>query len=114
MGATLALPLDGGPGIRVFRPDSSPRWTSDGKFMFFVESSSSYSGSSGRALVIPLSAGQVWPALPAESLQAESDLAKLPGVRTIDALSVVPGSTADVYTFSRETIQRNLYRIPVR
>jgi Tol biopolymer transport system component len=114
IGATLALPLDGGPAVHVFRPDSSPRWTRDGKFMFFVESSTSYSGSSGRALVIPLPAGQVWPALPADTLQAESDLAKRPGVRTIDAVSVVPGSTADVYAFSRETIQRNLYRIPVQ
>jgi len=26
---------------------------------------------------------------------------------------VVPGPTADIYAFTRETVHRNLYRIPV-
>jgi hypothetical protein len=44
---------------------------------------------------------------------SEAELAKLPGVRTLPiATDIVPGSTADVYAFTRVTLQRNLYRIP--
>jgi hypothetical protein len=64
--------------------------------------------------VIPLPSGRIWPEMPDDGFQTASDVAKLPGVRVIDEASVVPGPTADVYTFSRETIQRNLYRIPIR
>jgi hypothetical protein len=40
-------------------------------------------------------------------------LAKLPGVRIIPIANVVPGPTADIYAYTRETVQRNLYRIPL-
>ena len=46
---------------------------------------------------------------------SDVELAKLPGVRIIPQGNVVPGPTADVYAFTRETVQRNIpYRIPVR
>ncbi len=35
------------------------------------------------------------------------------GVTIIEAADVAPGPTSSVYAFSRETTQRNLYRIPV-
>jgi hypothetical protein len=38
---------------------------------------------------------------------------KLPGVRVIASTDVAPGRTADTYAFTRESVQRNLYRIPV-
>jgi hypothetical protein len=31
----------------------------------------------------------------------------------IDAADVAPGPTSDVYAFSRQTMQRNLYQIPI-
>jgi hypothetical protein len=40
-------------------------------------------------------------------------MAKYPGVRVIDAADIAPGPTPDVYAFSKETTQRNLYRIPI-
>ena len=48
------------------------------------------------------------------SFPSEAELAKLPGVRIIPIADVVPGPTADIYAFTRETVQRNMYRIPVR
>lgn len=47
------------------------------------------------------------------ALRVESEIAKLPRVRTIDAPDATPGPSADVFAFSRERIQRNLYRIPL-
>jgi len=34
-------------------------------------------------------------------------------VRIIPMGEVVPGPTADIYAFTRESVQRNLYRIPL-
>ncbi len=108
--AWMAWPLSGGTGTRVFAP---AKWSADGKFLLMSSSSSSYPGNVGRTWVIPLPAGRAWPEMPAEG-QTESYFMKLPGVRVIDAPDVAPGPTPDEYAFSRETIQRNLYRIPVR
>jgi hypothetical protein len=68
--------------------------------------------SSGRTYVIPLSPGQALPEIPAEGFASEADVTALPGVGIIDHVDVALGPTPDVYAFSRETIQRNLYRIP--
>ena len=45
--------------------------------------------------------------------QSEGDIAAVPGVRIIDAVDIAPGPSLDVYAYSRETAQRNLYRVPV-
>jgi hypothetical protein len=34
-------------------------------------------------------------------------------VRIIEAADVAPGPRPEVYAYSRETVQRNLYRIPL-
>jgi serine/threonine protein kinase len=114
--ATVALPLGGGVPVRLFRPTGTDpvKWSKDGKFLFLSLSTSSYSGTIGGTLVIPLRAGRVWPDIPAGGFQSDADLRRLPGVREIDAPDVAPGPTSDVYAFSRETVQRNLYRIPIQ
>jgi hypothetical protein len=44
--------------------------------------------------------------------RSADEIAKLPGVRVIDASDATIAS-AGTYAFSRETTQRNLYRIPI-
>jgi len=114
-GATMAFPLDGGSGVRLFGPSSTRpvRWSANGTLLFLSLSSNSYSGTVGRTYVIPLPAGRIWPEIPAGGFQTETDFVKLPGARVIDAPDVAPGPTPGYYAFSRETIQRNLYRIPL-
>jgi hypothetical protein len=46
-------------------------------------------------------------------LPSDQEIVKLPGVRVIPSTDVALGPTADIYAFSRETVQRNLYRVPV-
>jgi serine/threonine protein kinase len=48
-----------------------------------------------------------------EAFRSEAEIAKLPGVRVIEAADVAPGPTSDIYAYSRITTQRNLYRIPI-
>ncbi len=72
------------------------------------------SGSTSReTFVIPLSEGQLFPKIPQGGFMADDDLARLPGVRVIDATEVTPGPGPGAYAFSRRAVQRNLYRIPV-
>ena len=69
---------------------------------------------SGRTYVAPVPRGQTLPKTPATGFASAAEIAALPGVRVIDATDPAPGPTPDVYAFSRETVQRNLYRIPLR
>jgi hypothetical protein len=67
----------------------------------------------GRTYVVPLSPGRMFPRIPAGGFRSAADLAKIPGVKVIDADDVAPGPTPGVYTFSRATVLRNLYTIPI-
>jgi hypothetical protein len=55
----------------------------------------------------------MFPLIPAAGFRSEAAIAKLPGTRLIDTSDVAPGPTPEIYAFSRETVQRNLYRIPI-
>ena len=67
----------------------------------------------GRTYVVPLRPGRILPQIPAAGFRSQEELARLPGVRIIEAADVAPGPTPEVYAYSRETVQRNLYRIPL-
>ncbi len=67
----------------------------------------------GSTYLVPLAAGEMFPPIPSEGLHSEGDVAALPGARKIEG-DVVPGPSPDVYAFLRQTIQRNLHRIPIR
>ena len=109
----VLFPTAGGsaPVMTPLRPPNWPMWTGDGKQLFV----SSAFESSGKTYVLSLSPGQFLPArlTVAKNYLSEGELAKLPGVRIIPMGEVVPGPTADIYAFTRESVQRNLYRIPL-
>ena len=47
--------------------------------------------------------------------RSEEEIARLPGARRIDSSKrIYPGPGVDMYAFYRETVQRNLYRIPIQ
>ena len=41
-------------------------------------------------------------------------MAKTPGARSYDVYDFAPGPVEGVYAFTRESVQRNLYRVPLR
>jgi len=69
--------------------------------------------SPGKTYAVPMKTGTALPEIPADGFTSAADIAALPGVRVIDAVDLAPGPSLDVYAYSRETVQRNLYRIPV-
>ena len=112
----IALPVRGGSPVSITSTSATYHlaWSPDGGLLFIsVPSGATASRVTGRTYVIPLPPGQMFPPIPAGGFQSEEELAKLPGVRVIDAFDATPGPTPDVYAFSRATVQRNLYRIPI-
>jgi eukaryotic-like serine/threonine-protein kinase len=116
-GATMAYRVGGGPPVRLFGADIRLKWSADGRFLFIMASigqmSPSIQSASGHTYVVPLSPGQMLPPIPDGGFRSADDIVRLPGARVIDTADLSSGPTRDVYAFSRETVQRNLYRIPL-
>jgi hypothetical protein len=76
-------------------------------------SANSYSGMTGVTFALPVRSGRSLPELPPEGFTSMEAIAKAPGVHVIKSPDVAPGLKTDVYAFSRETVHRNLYLVPV-
>jgi Tol biopolymer transport system component len=88
------------------RGGRSLRWAPDGARLYLL--------SRGRTYVLPLANGSMLPHIPAGGFRTEAEIAALPGVEIIPHGDVGPGPSPDVYVYSRETVSRNIYRIPLR
>lgn len=110
----LAYPTAGGTPVGICSPPCRPRWAPDGEYLYL-----SWPGgyrslrAVGHTYVLPTRPETMLPDLPPAGFRSEAELAAVPGVRVIDAADVGAGPSPDVYVFSRETVQRNLYRIPL-
>jgi Tol biopolymer transport system component len=98
-----AFPLHGG-APRLLGPTRPWQWSARGDAMVIP------SDAGDTTYLVPLAAGEMF--LP-EDVHSEQDVAKLPAARKMDG-AVVPGPSPDLYAFQRQTIQRNLHRIPIR
>ena len=105
-GGTILLPVGGGTPVAVYGTGTRLSWSRDGRLLFMTVSERTY--------VVPVPSGQPLPKTPATGFASGAEIAAVPGARVIDATDPAPGPTPDVYAFSRETVQRNLYRIPLR
>jgi Tol biopolymer transport system component len=104
--AWYVFPTRGGAPILVGNLDGW-RWTARGDAVIID------GVRGGSAYIVPLTAGEMVPPLPPHGLHSEKELAALPGARKIEE-GAVPGPSPDVYAIQRQTIQRNLHRIPIR
>ncbi len=112
--AVFAYSTTGAANVRLCDPPCVVRWAPDGKFLYFSFPSGYMSlGATGRTYVLPAKPGTLFPDLPPGGFRSGADLAAVPGVHIIEAADVAPGPTPNLYVFSRENVQRNLYRIPL-
>jgi DNA-binding winged helix-turn-helix (wHTH) protein/Tol biopolymer transport system component len=102
--AMQAFPLDGGPAIPIGGSFTFLSWSLDGGSAFITLD---------QTYLIPLAPGGALPRIPEGGFHSDEEIARLPGARRLDAGGLVPGPSGDVYAFSRGTIQRNLYRVPI-
>jgi serine/threonine protein kinase len=100
--------------VKIWGTDIRLKWSPDVRVLFlcFSNTAGTLYGN-GRTYVVPLEPGRILPPVPDGGFRSEAEIAALPGVQMIDGADVAPGPTPGVYAFSRETTQRNLYRIPL-
>jgi serine/threonine protein kinase/Tol biopolymer transport system component len=108
-----ALSMSGGPSIPISNELGSMAWEPNGRVVYLsVSTSMNTARAVGNTYLIPLVPGKLLPAIPPGGFHSESEIAALPGVRVINAGDVAPGPAPGTYAYSRQTVQRNLYRIP--
>ena len=67
----------------------------------------------GKTIAIPLRGGRMLPPLPPNGIQSRSDLDSISGLRVIYQPSAVAGPDLATDAFTRTSVHRNLYRMPL-
>ena len=100
------------PTLQV--PASRMLWSTDGNHAYIsIQYGPPSAFGVGRTYVLPLRNGSVLPDVPPGGIRSEEELASMPGVTMIPHGDVALGASPLVYTYSRVTTTRNLYRIPL-
>jgi hypothetical protein len=114
---TIALSLVGEP-LRVLcscaaEPifQDSPRvsWSADRRTMIVNVRTGVTGGAS--AAILPLAPGESLPSWAKATAPLGDDLLHLPGALQVPEVSVAPGQSGESYAYTRETQQRNLFRV---
>ena len=66
-----------------------------------------------RTYALPVAPGSIWPKMPAQGFQSEEDFFKVQGAILLQEFEC-QGATAENRAFVRMTVQRNLFRVPLR
>jgi hypothetical protein len=116
----VARSLTGEADLRLISPAANItltemvlKWSPDGRTVSFV-SAPLDRGHNAKAYSFPLPPGKMFPPIPPGGFRSESEMAKVAGVKILDVYDYSPGPAEDVYAYTRESVQRNLYRIPLR
>jgi hypothetical protein len=104
---------NGNPAMQAFSLQGQRPILIGGAFAFLTWSQDARSALLGGSYSVPLAAGEIFPPIPAGGFHSDEEIARLPGARRIGESGLVMGPSSEVYAFSRSTIQRNLYRIPL-
>ena len=117
--AVLAYPTVGGAPVNLC-DHCEVQWARDGRFLYVTFPVFGGNGAEPRekekphkAYALPLTDSNAFARLAARGFNSEAQLALIPSVRVIDQPFVLPGPDPSVYAFSKQTVHRNLYRIPL-
>ncbi|MGQ0639224.1 MAG: protein kinase domain-containing protein [Gemmatimonadaceae bacterium] len=81
------------------------KWSQDGRFL--------YLDLFGTPHAIPLRPNGALPRFPAAGLKTDADVAALPGARKIPQEYAFAGPHPELYAYTKVSIQRNIYRVPL-
>jgi eukaryotic-like serine/threonine-protein kinase len=107
-----AVPVNGGPAVRICSMWCGLQWAGDGKSMYLFVASAK-GDLQWRTFIIPLSPGSDLPVLPASGIRSEKDLPNRATLQVVEG-ATKPGATGSVYCFSKNSAHYNLYRIPIQ
>ena len=105
---SVAIPLDGGPPRLICAATCPAGWSPDGR-TFFVGQGTATGVDMGKVLTFPIAPGATLPNLPETGI----DLPRNSNPEPLMIGSVSPGPGLTTYAFSKNDIQRNLFRIPL-
>jgi serine/threonine protein kinase/Tol biopolymer transport system component len=110
--ALWAYPVHGGTPVRICAGVCSGRWDRAGRLFYLALIEMGSRSGRARTLVLPVPHGRDLPPLPPSGINSPEDVKGLPGVKIIDEV-ISPGATTSVYVFTRTSVHRNLYSIPL-
>jgi Tol biopolymer transport system component len=108
--AAVAVPLQGGPLAPIGNLAGWVTWAPDESSLYISEVSGK---KSNRTLVLPISHGKALPELPPGGLRSFDEGVALPRARVIDQSSVAPSVDPSMYAYTKTSVHRNLFRIPL-
>jgi hypothetical protein len=112
-GQIAALPRQGG-APRVICPNCFPSWAPGGEYMAFFLYGADHRGKEDvRTVLVELPAGESLPAIPEGGVARHQDLLSLPGIVWTKDGRIYPGPRPDLYAYASESVQRNIFRIPL-
>ena len=111
-GTTVAVQTAGGDPRRIYPYSSTARWSPDGKF-FYLGIEPRSLASPGKTVALPVPPGETLPRLPDSGVLGLEHARALPGARILDGSDISPGPDPSVFAYTKTTVHRNLYRIPV-
>ncbi len=106
----MAIPLDGGPPVRICAGYCPATWSSSGKFLFIAVEAPTQT-SAGRSLAIPVGPGESLAALPPGGIKAGAEPDEVPGSQSVNRALLVAGKDPSHFAYVNTTTHRNLYRI---
>jgi hypothetical protein len=106
-----AIPLQGGPAIRICYDDCGLNWSADGT-VAFLNFPSMESPNGSKTFVFPLKKAEMLPAFPSAGIRNPSEIPNREHLQVVNEM-VEDAASASFYTFARHTVQRNLYRVPI-
>ena len=106
----MAIPLDGGPPLRICASFCVPAWSSSGRFLFIAVEAPTQT-SPGRSLAIPVGPGESLPAIPPGGIEPGAKEDVVPGSQSVNRALLVPGEDPSHFAYVNTTSHRNLYRI---
>jgi eukaryotic-like serine/threonine-protein kinase len=109
--ALLAYPAGGGPPRQIC-DSCNVAWDFDARHLYVSIGNATY--------VVSLTPGKALPDLPAAGVKSGADVTSIRGVKISDAGTspgpspgISPGPSPSLYAFVRQSVHRNLYRIPL-
>jgi Tol biopolymer transport system component len=109
----VAFQLHGGAAQRICNACYG-RWTPDRSYLMLDWFGAGAMDAGGKTFAIPLRDGRMVPPLPPNGIKSRSELDSIPGLRIIDHAFAIAASDLATYAFTRTSVHRNLYRIPLR
>ena len=108
--APMAIPLDGGPPVRICESYCRPMWSTDGKFLFVPVEQPSIK-SEGRSLAIPVGPGETLPEIPAGGIAPLALPSLIKGSQSIPQGRLIPGKDPEHFAYVKTSVHANLFRI---